>query len=366
MGAAWALTFHDLHPDAQQVMRACAVLDQSSISLVSAAAVVDVPVARMAATLAPAESLGWGRVTADRFDVTTAARSYLRDLARSIPEQDVRLMVDRLAAVVISTTTSGPTMTPAVREDVIGIVRAANRYSHPHVAVRVARAVWQALDKTSPVASDEKSVAVAEVDLGWCRQLAEHGEEACIALGGHEGLLELLDLSARAYFARGDWQDAEAAWLGALSIVDDLGDASRFVHFLDLLATNYRAWGRPHKTVDMLLEIASVQDREGDAFALAGTFAAVGTTFLQTDRVDDAEAYLRRADRLLSELPADDADVRARRAVVLCDLGRVHARRGAIDSARTAYHEALVLALDIGDDGLAYRIRALQAALSSA
>jgi tetratricopeptide (TPR) repeat protein len=208
--------------------------------------------------------------------------------------------------------------------------------------------------------------AVPEVDLAWCKELAEHGEEAALALGDHEGLLELLDLSAKSYYVRGAWQDAEAAWLGALSIVDDLGDVTRFVHFLNLLATTYRSWGRPHKTVDMLLEIASVQAREGDVLALAGTLAAVGTTFLDADGMGDAETYLRRADRLLHELPAEDATVRARRAAVLSDLGRLHARRGAINSARTAYHEALVLALDIGDDALADRVRAWQTALPSA
>lgn len=347
MEAAWALAFHDLHPDAQQVMRACAVLDQPSISLVSAAAVVDAPVARMAATLAPAEHAGWGSVTEVGFDVTAGARSYLRDLARTMPEQAVRLILDRIAAEVISTTTSDRTMRPAVRVDVLGIVRAANRYHHPHIAVEVARSVWRAL--------------VAEVDLGWCRQLADHGEAAAIAIHDHESLLELLDLSAKTYSAQGDWQGAEAAWLGALSIADDLGDSARFTHFLALLATNYRDWGRPHKTIDMLLEIAAVQERAGDTLARAETLAAIGTTFLDAGGVDDAEEYLGRANRLLHTMGSPRA-----RATVLSDLGRVHARRGAINSARTSYHEALVVALAVGDDALVARIRELQAVLPPA
>lgn len=368
MDAAWALTFHDLHPDTQQVMRACAVLDQPSISLASAAAAADLPRARILAALAPAESAGWGGVTEDRFDVAYRARSYLRDLARTMPEQDVRAVLDRIAAEVTSRTTSGEPLTSAVRMDVLGVVQAANRYNHPHLAFRVARTVWQTLTSHAipPAVPGKDSGDSPGDDLGWCRQLADHGEEAAIALRDHEGLLDLLDLSAKVYSAHGRWPQAEAAWLGALSIVDDLDDSVRYVHFLQLLATNYRDWGRPHKTVDMLLEIVSVHERQGDVVALAETLAAVGVTFLDAGGTEDAEEYLGRANRLLQDLSPPTADARRRRAVVLSDLGRVRARRGRINSARTSYHEALVLALDIGDDALADRIRGMQAALPSA
>lgn len=362
--AAWALTFHDLHPDTQQVIRACAVLDQPSISLASAAAVVDLPLASILATLAPAESAGWGGVTDDRFDVAYRARSYLRDLARTMPEQEVRAVLDRIAAEVIRRMTGRERMTSAVRMDVLGVVRAANRYHHPHLAFRVARTVWQTLTShpLTKAIPGEDAGENAE-DLGWCGQLANHGEEAAIALRDHEGLLDLLDLSAKVYSAHDHWVEAEAAWLGALSIVDDLDDSARYVHFLRLLATNYRDWGRPHKTVDMLLEIASVHERQGDDVALAETLAAVGTTFLDAGAAADAEEYLGRANRLLQEVSPDTPATRRRRSVVLGDLGRVCARQGRINSARTSYHEALVLALDISDDALAQRIRELQAAL---
>ena len=343
--AAWALTFHDLHPDTQEVLRACAVLDQPSISLITAAGVANVPQPRIAAVLAPAESAGWGGVIEDRFDLAYRAQTFLRDLARTMSDQDKRMAIERIAAVV----TSGDTSTSAVRADVLGVVKAANRYGHPHIAFRVARTVWQ--------------TPSTGVDLDWYRQLADHGEEAAIAIRDHEGLLDLLDLSAKVYSANAYWQGAEAAWLGALSIVDDLGDSARFVRFLRLLATNYRNWGRPHKTVDMLLEIVSVQERQGDVAALAETVAEVGATFLDAGGTEDAEEHLERAKRLLHEDVPDGPDTRRRRAVVLGDLGRAHAGRGRINAARTSYREALVLALDIDDDALAARIRELQAAL---
>jgi hypothetical protein len=359
--AAWALTFHDLHPDTQQVMRTCAVLDQPSISLVTAAVVANVPLARIAAILAPAESAGWGGVTEDRFDLAYRAQTFLRDLARTMPDQDVRVVLDRIAAEVISGASGGETMTSAVRADVLGVVQAANRYNHPHIGFRVARTVWQTL--TSPARTTATPGENPGVDLEWCKQMADHGEEAAIAIRDHEGLLDLLDLSAQVYSANGYWRGAEAAWLGALSIVDALDDSARFVHFLHLLAANYRDWGLPHKTVDKLLEIVSVQEQQGDVVARAETLAAVGTTFLDAGGVEDAEEYLERANQLLRDDAPGTPDTRRRRAVVLGDLGRAHARRGRLNSARTTYHEALILALDIGDDAMADRIRELQAAL---
>lgn len=364
--AAWASTFHDLQPDIQQVLRACAVLDQPSISMTTAAAVAGVPLVRIAATLAPAESAGWGGVSEDRFTLTHPAQTFLRDLARSAADQDVHALLDRLATAVTDQVADGETMTSALRLDVVGIVRAANRHDHPRLGFRVARTVWQAM--TSPagitaMADRRDAGGQAAVDLAWCKQLADHGEDAAIALRDHEGLLGLLDLSATVYSANGYWQEAEAAWLGALSIVDDLGDPTRFVHFLRLLAANYRNWGLPHKTVDMLLEIVSVHERQGDVVALAETLAAVGATFLDADAAEDAEEYLERANRLLRDDAPDNPETRRRRALVLGDLGRERARLGRINSARTVYHEALVLAVNIDDDALADRIRDLQAAL---
>jgi hypothetical protein len=102
--APWALTFHDLHPDAQQVVRACAVLDHPSLSLAGAAAVLEAPAPRVTASLSTAAESGWGSVVDDRFDVAAGARTYLRELARGVAKTDVRLVLDRIAAMITSTT----------------------------------------------------------------------------------------------------------------------------------------------------------------------------------------------------------------------------------------------------------------------
>jgi hypothetical protein len=349
--APWALTFHDLHPDAQQVVRACAVLDHPSLSLAGAAAVLEAPAPRVTASLSTAAESGWGSVVDDRFDVAAGARTYLRELARGVAKTDVRLVLDRIAAMITSTTPGVDAMPPALRTDALSVVRAANRHEEPFVATQVALAAWRAV--------------TGEVDLDWCRQLAEAGEDAAIISREPDLLIELLDLSARAYSAAGDWQDAERAWLRTLSVVEGLDDPTRYAHFLELLATNYRDWGRLHKTIDTLLEVLALYEREGDVRTIAESLATVGTTMLDAGRLDGAVQYLRRAERLLRELH-DDPDSQARRAVVLGDLGQAHARGGAMNTARTCYHQALGLALDVGAEEVAARLRELQATLPSA
>ncbi|MFL6121217.1 hypothetical protein [Actinophytocola sp.] len=351
MEAAWALTFHDLHPDAQQVVLACAVLDNPSISLVSAAAVTGSRVPRLIELLAVAAEAGWGRVIDDRFDVTADARAYLRQRVLAMPADAVQLVLDRTAAAVISVTDGSTAVTPALRGDMIGLVRAANRLGAVGMATQVARAAWR--------------TATSAVDLDWCRQLAEHGEEAAITSRDPALLVQLLDASARTYSAAGDWQAAERAWLRALAVLDKTGDSARFVDFLESLAANYRGWGRLHKTADTLLEIVALRRREGDPVKTAEALAAVGSTMFDAGRLDAAGQYLERAARLLRELPDDRPGARTRHAIVLGDLGRVHARQGAINTARTCYHQALGLALDIGDSAVATRIRELQSALPS-
>jgi tetratricopeptide (TPR) repeat protein len=350
--APWALTFHDLHPDAQQVVRACAVLDHPSLSLASAAAVLKAPAPHVTASLAAAVESGWGSVVDDRFDVAVGAQPYLRELARKVARTDVRLVLGRIANMIINMAASGEPIRPEIRTDMLSVVRATIRHDEPLVATQVALAASNAV--------------AAQVDLDWWRQLAEAGEDAAIASREPELLVELLDLSARVYSAAGDWQGAERAWLRALSVVEELDDSTRYVHFLDLLAANYRHWGRLHKTIDTLLEVVALREREGDVRTIAEALATVGTTMLDADRLDTAVQYLQRADRMLREKLHDDPDSQARRAVVLGDLGRAHARSGAMNTARTCYHQALGLALDAGADEVANRLRELQATLPSA
>jgi hypothetical protein len=52
-----------------------------------------------------------------------------------------------------------------------------------------------------------------------------------------------------------------------------------------------------------------------------------------------------------------------RHALILSDLGRAHAHRHAINSARTCYRDALALVVDV-DEAAAQHIRDLQAALA--
>lgn len=346
MRAAWT-DFYDLHPDAQWVLRACAVLGHPSLSLVAAAAVVDSSVDHAAAIVRALAEHGWGSMIDDQFIISAPARSHLYQLAATTVEADVRRVVDQVTSAIITAARSDTALTSSIRTDVISVLQAANRHRRPDVATQVATVAWRTV--------------TPQTSLAWCRELAEHGEEAAITSQQPELFVELLTSSAKAYSAVGDWQGTERAVLRTLAVVEALGDTARFLHFLDQLATNYQHWERPHKRADTLLEIVRVRQRGTDPVKTAQALAALGATMFDAGRPDAAGHYLTQAHRLLQNLPADPS-TQALQASVLIDLGRVHAAGGSINSARTCYHQALILALDT-DDELTQRIRNLQAAL---
>lgn len=109
----------------------------------------------------------------------------------------------------------------------------------------------------------------------------------------------------------------------------------------------------------------TIRQRGDDSVKTAEALAAVGTVMFDAGRSDAALHYLGKANRLLRDLSDDTPDTRACWATVLSDLGRVHAINGSLNSARTCYHQALTLVLDI-DESLTQRVRDLQAELPPA
>jgi tetratricopeptide (TPR) repeat protein len=239
---------------------------------------------------------------------------------------------------------------PALRTDAVSVIRAAHRHHHIPIAAAVARTAWRA--------------PTAREDLDWSREIAQHGEQAAITARQPELLIELLNSSAETYSAAADWPGAERAWLRALAVVEHLNDTTRSVHFLHLLATNYLNWERPHKALDMLLEITEIHERVNEPIKTAQTQAQVAHIMANAGRPDAAIDYLGRADRLLRARPHINPEVTSLRAIVLSDLGQLHAQMGKINNARSCYHQALALVIDT-DDQAAELIRSLQAALQA-
>jgi tetratricopeptide (TPR) repeat protein len=268
-------------------------------------------------------------------------------LAQSVSSAEVDQVLNRVASVVRAH--AGGIPSPAVRTDVVSVIRAAGRHRRVDIVGAVARVAWQ-----SPVVRE---------DLVWCRELARCGEDAAIAGRQPELLVELLDRSALVHVSVGDWPGAERAWLRALAVVEDLGDTARSVRFFNLLATNYLNWERPHKAVDMLLETVTCHERSGDPVRTVEALAAAARVMAGAGRADAAIEYLGRADRVLRALPDVDAATTSLHATILSKLGQVHARLGGINTARNYYHQALSMVVDT-DEQTADRIRALQAALT--
>ena len=340
--------YRDLEPDAQRLVRAFAALDGSSLSLVSVATVLEMPQPRAAEITAGLTAAGWGTVSEDRFEIAATAREHLAELVPDILPAEVDQVLAHVAAVAQAhTTTSG--MSPAIRTDVVTVVRAAGRHRRFTIASTMARAAWR-----SPTTRE---------DLDWTRQLAQFGEDAAIAARQPELFIELLNNSAETYTATANWPGAERAWLRALAIAEQRDDTPRAIHFFHLLTANYLNWQRPHKALDMQLEIVDIHQRADDPIKTAEALAVVARIMADGDRAEAAIEYLRRADHQLRTHP--HADVASVRATILSDLGQVHARQGRINSARNYYHRALALVIDT-DEKTTNKIRALQAALSAA
>lgn len=137
MGAAWTRAVRDLRPDAQLLVRALAVLDGPSISLVSVAAVLEMPRSRVAAVVSELVTAGWGSLTEDRFEIAAGGQERLSEMVQLVLPGDVDEVLVRVAAVV-EVHVSG--MPPAVRTDVVSVVRAAGRHRRVDVVSAVARA----------------------------------------------------------------------------------------------------------------------------------------------------------------------------------------------------------------------------------
>jgi tetratricopeptide (TPR) repeat protein len=278
-------------------------------------------------------------------------------LARLTPADDAHAMIESIAAAVEQTMTSAAPLSPGVRADVLGVLRAANQHEMPYLAARVARTAWNIV-VPGAISQDTSG---ASGDLAWVRILAAEGEQAASYSRQPRLLAELLDLSARTYSAAGDWQGADTAWVRALYLMDKLGDEDEYTRYLELLATNYQGAGQATALATILVELVERYERGDVPQRAAWALARLGATMLDSGRLDSAILHLHRADRLLSQLP-DTPDLRMRRAGILTDLGQAHAHRHAVNRARTCYREALALVVDL-DETAARRIRDLQAAL---
>lgn len=346
MESAWARALRKLQPDAQRLVRTLAILGGPTVSLVSVAAALEMSEPDAAEVVSVLTADHWGAITEDRFEVAIPAREYLAELAQTVPAAKVDQVLTLVAAVLQPYLDKIPPL--AVRADAVSVIRTAGRHRHGDIVAAVARIAW-----CSPIMRE---------DLTWCRELAECGEDAAIDSRQPELLIELLNNSAEIYASVDDWPGAELAWLRALALVEDLGDIQREVHFLNLLTTNYLNWKRPHKAADMLHGIVRIHERANDPIKTAQAQAAFARVMANANRADAAVNYLKRAHHLLRQLPDDNTEVPTLHATILADLGEIHARSGAINSARTCYRQALTLVVET-DIPTANRIRSMQETL---
>ncbi|HEX6354727.1 hypothetical protein [Actinophytocola sp.] len=234
---------------------------------------------------------------------------------------------------------------PCRGADIVATVRSAGQDGLVNVAVRLAGVAW----RSGPPGSDRS----------WWRSLAEAGEDAAIAGGDVDGLVELLRLSGAAYAKAGDSHVADRQWRRAFAIAEQLGDQERAAELLRAVGDLRRATGSFGRALTVFHELVSLREEQGDQLGLAEALAEITTTMIQADRHADAGHFLQRACEVLP--PARGP----RHARALMTLGRCWDRLGEPASAMPCYSQALAELIDV-DDGAAEQARELLAAAANA
>jgi hypothetical protein len=194
-----------------------------------------------------------------------------------------------------------------------------------------------------PITSE---IDVLRVDRTWATDLARHGEEAAIQGRDPHTLGTVLEHSAQLAEYHADRLTAEAQWVRALAIWQELAEHTRVVGVLTALIGLYRSWGRFHRALDAAVELVSETQRAADDRGTALALREVGVTMLAANRPDSAVDYLNQADRAMSQLAEP---LTADHAHTLVALGRAHWRLGAWSMARRRFSAALALWVDLDD-----------------
>lgn len=333
--------------DAQTIVRGHAVLGVDQFDTASAAAVT----AAVNEAITALITHGWIVATDDRWTFTPAARNAMADFT---PATDPTFTHHVLAAQAKRhhTMLRGPTDPAhdhffARREEIAALLTAAHRHRRHDLVIDLALALWP--------------VAKRIPDPAWYTTLARHGEDAAIAARRPADLATLLHHAAGAFTAIKDYPTAEARWTRARTVWRRLGADDQVRHVHAHLGRLYRDWGRPHRAMDMYLELTMAYHAVHDLPNAADAEVQLGLTMLDAQRPDDAIHHLSQADETLRSIQATHADQAVRHASVLETLGRVLHQHGATRAAKDTYSRALAMLIDV-DDEAADRVRALLAA----
>src|SRR5438477_2695961 len=285
----------------------------------------------------------------DRAAPERAADALLVAGDRARRRMESRSAVDRYARALVM---SGPEANWDVREARILAGIGESRYwlgEYPGAIDALNRAVALAEDK-----NDLFALALAlrflgdiainyEADVDKAEKLLARSLEAAEQLGEPWAVVRTLLFAGWVPWTRERYDEAEAIWRRALSMVDAKDHWAR-VRALTALSINQSEMHDPEGALKLIDEAGAVAEQSADQFSVANTSVQKGRVFDELGRPEEGLPWFDRGVDIFTELGArwELADARAARGIAKREIGR-------LDEAEEDLKHAIRIADELGD-----------------
>ena len=285
----------------------------------------------------------------DRAAPERAADALLVAGDRARRRMESRSAVDRYARALVM---SGPEANWDVREARILAGIGESRYwlgEYPGAIDALNRAVALAQNK-----NDLFALALAlrflgdiainyEADVDKAEKLLARSLEAAEQLGEPWAVVRTLLFAGWVPWTRERYDEAEAIWRRALSMVDAKDHWAR-VRALTALSINQSEMHDPEGALKLIDEAGAVAEQSADQFSVANTSVQKGRVFDELGRPEEGLPWFDRGVAIFTELGArwELADARAARGIAKREIGR-------LDEAEEDLKHAIRIADELGD-----------------
>jgi class 3 adenylate cyclase/tetratricopeptide (TPR) repeat protein len=182
-----------------------------------------------------------------------------------------------------------------------------------------------------------------EADVDKAEQLLNRSVEAAERLGDPWAIVRSLVFAGWVPWTRERYDESEAIWRRALTLVDPKDHWAR-ARTLNALSINHSETGDHDGALQLINDAAAVAEESGDQFSVANTAVQRGRVLDDLGRGEEALAWFDRGVAIFGELGArwEIADAKAARGIAKRNLGR-------LDEAEDDLRSAIRIAEDLGD-----------------
>ena len=182
-----------------------------------------------------------------------------------------------------------------------------------------------------------------EADVDKAEKLLNRSLEAAEKLGDSMAIVRTLLFAGWVPWTRGRFDESEAIWRRALSMIEPKDVWAR-VRALTALSINRTEMNDPEGALKLIDEASALAEETGDQFSLGNTSVQKGRTLDDLGRSEESLPWFDRGIAIFSELGArwELADARAARGIAKRNVGR-------LDEAEEDLRYAIRIAEELGD-----------------